>query len=131
MSNGTQTFLDPPETAGNVSATDNGVATSGGRPDSPRTYGVGGSPATKGREREKRAHAFSFGESRFPFFRQARLLAELKGYSFTDHSYVSIDKTSPDYASQNTLYNDLGIELLDHSFAGYNTCIFAYGQTGR
>lgn len=28
------------------------------------------------------------------------------------------------------MYEDLGANLLDHSFQGYNTCIFAYGQTG-
>lgn len=28
------------------------------------------------------------------------------------------------------MYDDLGANLLDHSFQGYNTCIFAYGQTG-
>ena len=33
-------------------------------------------------------------------------------------------------ASQQRVYDDLGANLLDHSFQGYNTCIFAYGQTG-
>jgi len=33
-------------------------------------------------------------------------------------------------ASQQRVYDDLGANLLDHSFEGYNTCIFAYGQTG-
>jgi hypothetical protein len=33
-------------------------------------------------------------------------------------------------ASQQRVYEDLGANLLDHSFQGYNTCIFAYGQTG-
>ncbi|CAO3625816.1 unnamed protein product [Cunninghamella blakesleeana] len=28
------------------------------------------------------------------------------------------------------VYNDLGEELLDHAFDGFNCCIFAYGQTG-
>jgi kinesin family protein 1 len=28
------------------------------------------------------------------------------------------------------VYEDLGIEMLDHSIEGYNVCIFAYGQTG-
>ena len=28
------------------------------------------------------------------------------------------------------MYNDIGKEMLDHSFEGYNTCLFAYGQTG-
>src|ERR1700737_2947883 len=33
-------------------------------------------------------------------------------------------------ATQQRVYDDLGANLLDHSFEGYNTCIFAYGQTG-
>jgi hypothetical protein len=35
-----------------------------------------------------------------------------------------------DEANQQRVYDDLGANLLDHSFEGYNTCIFAYGQTG-
>lgn len=45
---------------------------------------------------------------------------------FTDKSYWSAGaREDPDYASQQTLYDDLGVELLDHSFEGFNTCIFA------
>ena len=59
-----------------------------------------------------------------------------------DHSYWSFDKKDPHFgmfltktksllvASQQRVYDDLGANLLDHSFQGYNTCIFAYGQTG-
>lgn len=28
------------------------------------------------------------------------------------------------------MYKDLGFEMLEHAFEGYNICIFAYGQTG-
>lgn len=28
------------------------------------------------------------------------------------------------------VYKDIGEEMLQHSFDGYNVCIFAYGQTG-
>ncbi|KAF9133580.1 kinesin-like protein Klp8 [Mortierella sp. 14UC] len=52
-----------------------------------------------------------------------------KSFSF-DHSYWSFDKSDPNYAGQQRLYDDLGVELLNHSFSGYNTCIVAYGQTG-
>ncbi|KAG9321581.1 hypothetical protein KVV02_001267 [Mortierella alpina] len=52
-----------------------------------------------------------------------------KSFSF-DHSYWSYDKSDPNYAGQQRLYDDLGVELLNHSFGGYNTCIVAYGQTG-
>ncbi|KAI8377808.1 uncharacterized protein BYT42DRAFT_571769 [Radiomyces spectabilis] len=54
---------------------------------------------------------------------------ELKAFTF-DKSYWSGDKHDPQYADQQTVYNDLGRELLDHAFHGYNCCIFAYGQTG-
>ncbi|XP_063292248.1 kinesin-like protein KIF1B isoform X4 [Pelobates fuscus] len=53
-----------------------------------------------------------------------------KSFSF-DYSYWS--HTSPDdpcFASQNRVYNDIGKEMLEHAFEGYNVCIFAYGQTG-
>lgn len=36
----------------------------------------------------------------------------------------------PSFASQNLVYNDIGKEMLEHAFEGYNVCIFAYGQTG-
>ncbi|KAG0294799.1 kinesin-like protein Klp8 [Dissophora globulifera] len=52
-----------------------------------------------------------------------------KSFSF-DHSYWSFDKNDANYAGQERLYDDLGVELLNHSFSGYNTCIVAYGQTG-
>nr|XP_017209016.1 kinesin-like protein KIF1B isoform X13 [Danio rerio] len=55
---------------------------------------------------------------------------EPKTFSF-DYSYWS--HTSPDdpsFASQNQVYNDIGKEMLQHAFEGYNVCIFAYGQTG-
>lgn len=39
-------------------------------------------------------------------------------------------KDDPAYASQQTLFDDLGEDLLAHSFDGYNCCLFAYGQTG-
>ncbi|KAM9298877.1 kinesin-like protein KIF1B isoform 4-T4 [Gastrophryne carolinensis] len=53
-----------------------------------------------------------------------------KSFSF-DYSYWS--HTSPEdpcFASQNRVYNDIGKEMLEHAFEGYNVCIFAYGQTG-
>ena len=43
-----------------------------------------------------------------------------------DKSYWSAgDRNDPKYCSQHTLYNDLGKELLDHGFAGFNACILA------
>ncbi|XP_077205359.1 kinesin-like protein KIF1A isoform X20 [Paroedura picta] len=53
-----------------------------------------------------------------------------KSFSF-DYSYWS--HTTPEdinYASQKQVYRDIGEEMLQHAFEGYNVCIFAYGQTG-
>ena len=66
---------------------------------------AGGSQAQalSGRQSEKKTMTFSF-----------------------DKSYWSAgDRDDPRYCSQQTLYNDLGKELLDHGFAGFNACILA------
>ncbi|KAM3871974.1 kinesin-like protein KIF1B isoform 3-T3 [Diretmus argenteus] len=53
-----------------------------------------------------------------------------KTFSF-DYSYWShTTPEDPSFASQNLVYNDIGKEMLQHAFEGYNVCIFAYGQTG-
>ncbi|XP_039611571.1 kinesin-like protein KIF1B isoform X18 [Polypterus senegalus] len=53
-----------------------------------------------------------------------------KSFSF-DYSYWShTSLEDPCFASQYLVYNDIGKEMLQHAFEGYNVCIFAYGQTG-
>ncbi|XP_034243949.1 kinesin-like protein unc-104 isoform X8 [Thrips palmi] len=53
-----------------------------------------------------------------------------KNFNF-DYSYWShTDETDPSFATQKMVYNDIGEEMLEHAFEGYNVCIFAYGQTG-
>ncbi|XP_062822090.1 kinesin-like protein KIF1B isoform X4 [Anolis carolinensis] len=53
-----------------------------------------------------------------------------KSFSF-DYSYWShTSSDDPCFASQSQVYNDIGKEMLQHAFEGYNVCIFAYGQTG-
>ncbi|KAJ8378894.1 hypothetical protein AAFF_G00233280 [Aldrovandia affinis] len=53
-----------------------------------------------------------------------------KSFSF-DYSYWShTTLEDPSFASQSLVYNDIGKEMLQHAFEGYNVCIFAYGQTG-
>uniref|UniRef100_UPI00358FFF93 kinesin-like protein KIF16B n=1 Tax=Myxine glutinosa TaxID=7769 RepID=UPI00358FFF93 len=47
-----------------------------------------------------------------------------------DFSYCSADKRMPHFASQEKLFKDLGMDILEAAFEGYNACIFAYGQTG-
>ncbi|KAI0722047.1 kinesin-domain-containing protein [Cerioporus squamosus] len=55
--------------------------------------------------------------------------SERKPMNFTfDKSYWSAGpRDEPNYCSQQTLYDDLGKELLDHGFAGFNACILALG----
>lgn len=47
-----------------------------------------------------------------------------------DHSFWSVSESDPDFASQEEVYSKLAMPLLDWSFDGYNTCLFAYGQVG-
>ncbi|CAF4112201.1 unnamed protein product [Rotaria sp. Silwood2] len=55
----------------------------------------------------------------------------VKHYKY-DYSYWSCDENinNQKFSTQEQVYQDLGIEMLEHSFEGYNVCIFAYGQTG-
>ncbi|XP_037076336.1 kinesin-like protein unc-104 [Pollicipes pollicipes] len=53
----------------------------------------------------------------------------VKSFNF-DYSYWSIEPSAPQFSSQERVYLDIGVEMLDHAFEGYNVCIFAYGQTG-
>ncbi|EGC38876.1 hypothetical protein DICPUDRAFT_93725 [Dictyostelium purpureum] len=52
-----------------------------------------------------------------------------KSFTF-DHSYWSFNQSDPHFASQATVYNDLGKEVLKNAWEGFNCSIFAYGQTG-
>ncbi|KAF8794618.1 Kinesin-like protein unc-104 like protein [Argiope bruennichi] len=58
-----------------------------------------------------------------------KVAGKLKSFNY-DYSYLSIDPTDAAFASQETVYKDIGEEMLHHAFDGYNVCIFAYGQTG-
>jgi len=44
--------------------------------------------------------------------------------------HISLQPSEPEFASQKQVYEDIGIEMLEHAMEGYNVCIFAYGQTG-
>jgi hypothetical protein len=53
-----------------------------------------------------------------------------KTFTF-DYSYWSHDASrGAGYASQQTIFDDLGRDVLENAWAGYNVCLFAYGQTG-
>jgi len=49
-------------------------------------------------------------------------------YDFLYNSFLPEDDEN--HASQQTVWNDLGNELLDAAWSGYNYSLFAYGQTG-
>lgn len=45
--------------------------------------------------------------------------------SLTPPHRSACPKDDPAYASQQTLFDDLGRDLLEHAFEGYNTTVFA------
>ncbi|KAJ3612794.1 hypothetical protein NHX12_019052, partial [Muraenolepis orangiensis] len=47
-----------------------------------------------------------------------------------DYCYWSVDVEDPRYASQEEVFQDLGVSVLAGASEGYNVCLFAYGQTG-
>ncbi|XP_072017390.1 kinesin-like protein KIF14 [Amphiura filiformis] len=47
-----------------------------------------------------------------------------------DHCFWSFDSVHGNFSGQDTVYEQLGVPLLDNAFEGFNTCLFAYGQTG-
>lgn len=52
-------------------------------------------------------------------------------HDFTfDFSYWSLDSKDEHFATQEQVYNELGTDVVDSAFQGYNACVFAYGQTG-
>uniref|UniRef100_A0A1I8GPZ0 Kinesin-like protein n=1 Tax=Macrostomum lignano TaxID=282301 RepID=A0A1I8GPZ0_9PLAT len=46
-----------------------------------------------------------------------------------DHCLDSTNPKSETYADQNSVYEKVGLPLLDKCLAGYNCCLFAYGMT--
>lgn len=53
----------------------------------------------------------------------------IKQFTF-DNCFWSFDEKDSHFATQETVYKELGLPVLESSFQGYNACIFAYGQTG-
>ncbi|CDI87401.1 hypothetical protein EPH_0005460 [Eimeria praecox] len=57
-------------------------------------------------------------------------------YSYWSHDGFENDETgysrpiSSKYADQQRLYNEIGKDVLNNAYEGYNACLFAYGQTG-
>ncbi|PFH37453.1 putative Chromosome-associated kinesin KLP1 [Besnoitia besnoiti] len=57
-------------------------------------------------------------------------------YSYWSHDGFVNDENgyskpvSAKYADQEKVFNDIGKDVLNNAFEGYNACLFAYGQTG-
>ncbi|KAJ7990850.1 hypothetical protein DPEC_G00291190 [Dallia pectoralis] len=47
-----------------------------------------------------------------------------------DYCYWSVVPEEPHFASQEEVFQDLGMSVLAGASEGYNVCLFAYGQTG-
>ncbi|KAI5102287.1 stAR-related lipid transfer protein 9, partial [Silurus meridionalis] len=47
-----------------------------------------------------------------------------------DYCYWSVNPEASNYASQEEVFQDLGMCVLTGASEGYNVCLFAYGQTG-
>ncbi|XP_011156541.2 kinesin-like protein KIF14 isoform X2 [Solenopsis invicta] len=48
-----------------------------------------------------------------------------------DHCFVSYDDPlTPGHASQEVVFRNMVLPLVQNAFEGYNVCLFAYGQTG-
>eukprot|EP00759_Apiculatamorpha_spiralis_P019904 PhF_6_TR25537/c1_g1_i1/m.35818/K17914/KIF13; kinesin family member 13 len=55
---------------------------------------------------------------------------ERESFSFDGVLWSFGDPSSPDFASQRHVFENIGIPMIDNIFRGYNACVFAYGQTG-
>lgn len=65
--------------------------------------------------------------------KQQQLQQQLREHThdFTfDYSYWSLDDADDNFCNQEQVFNDLGTDVVDCAFQGYNACVFAYGQTG-
>lgn len=86
---------------------------------------------TSGRVTEKETKSFAFDKS-YWCVRDMSLLARARSIHGAVLTYATrfarrsaCPKDDPAYASQQTLFDDLGVDLLDHAFEGFNTCLFA------
>mmetsp|Transcript_25485 Transcript_25485/g.4229 ORF Transcript_25485/g.4229 Transcript_25485/m.4229 type:complete len:111 (-) Transcript_25485:156-488(-) len=52
------------------------------------------------------------------------------GFTEQANGILVKDSEYSQYADQQSVFNDLGIQVLNNAWEGYHTCLFAYGQTG-
>lgn len=53
----------------------------------------------------------------------------VKQFAF-DNCFWSFNENDTHFASQELVYKEVGLPVIESAFQGYNACIFAYGQTG-
>ncbi|XP_072314304.1 uncharacterized protein stard9 [Eucyclogobius newberryi] len=54
---------------------------------------------------------------------------KLQEFGF-DYCFWSVEPADPRYATQEEVFQELGVSVLSAASEGYNVCLFAYGQTG-
>lgn len=47
-----------------------------------------------------------------------------------DHSFWSTDPSDGHYCNQSSVYNAIGLPIVEHTLNGWNCSVLAYGQTG-
>ncbi|XP_078458804.1 kinesin-like protein KIF16B [Lampetra planeri] len=47
-----------------------------------------------------------------------------------DRCFWSVEPAAPDFATQHTMFQELGLPVVEAAVTGYNASLFAYGQTG-
>ncbi|KAF4699426.1 hypothetical protein FOZ62_001710, partial [Perkinsus olseni] len=47
-----------------------------------------------------------------------------------DYAFDSSDRSLPNYATQEIVYDNIGHTIVENCMKGFNGCLFAYGQTG-
>ncbi|GIY38969.1 kinesin-like protein KIF13A [Caerostris extrusa] len=75
-------------------------------------------------------HFFSLSSVSATFLLMPFYSKQPKSFAF-DQCFWSFNENHQHYASQETVFNSLGADILDNAFQGYNACILAYGQTGE
>eukprot|EP00051_Salpingoeca_urceolata_P028066 m.484753 g.484753 ORF g.484753 m.484753 type:complete len:1036 (+) comp23533_c0_seq1:198-3305(+) len=81
------------------------------------------------REKERKAKLIVEMKNNQTWLKNPEAPDDIKKFTY-DHSYWSFNDKDPHYASQDTLFDDVGKDVIDSCFDGFNACVFAYGQTG-
>ncbi|KAG7838488.1 hypothetical protein KL919_001560 [Ogataea angusta] len=60
----------------------------------------------------------------------ARKYREAQKFMFSKCLWSYDRRPSVPYANQNTVFTEVGLEMLENTLNGFNSCVIAYGQTG-